>query len=190
MLEPCSHSLTSWTRVLGAWGHWWGQRLCHCPAYQGPGDPKDSVNTGTALSHNPRATHITFLKCKTLPLFALGKLVLRMLNEKLFRTRTWRACCRVCQKIPVEKGRACVETIKPPFSVSFIAPLGFALNLCSVAPCLFVYIVFSNPWCHVWAVDGARWSPEVHSSLNYSVIQMHREMPTKTSGKNKWSKNF
>lgn len=47
-----------------------------------------TLNTGTALSHNPRATHITFLKCETLPLFALGKLVLRMLNEKLFRTRT------------------------------------------------------------------------------------------------------
>lgn len=54
----------------------------------GPWDPKDSVNTGTALSHNPRATHITFLKREILPLFALGQLVLRMLNEKLFRTRT------------------------------------------------------------------------------------------------------
>lgn len=38
--------------------------------------------------------------------------------------------------------RACAETVKSPFSVRFIVPLGSALKPCST---LFVYIVFSNP---------------------------------------------
>lgn len=34
--------------------------------------------------------------------------------------------------------RACVETVKSPFSVCLIVPLGFALKLQPVAPCLFI----------------------------------------------------
>lgn len=42
-------------------------------------------NTGTALLYTPRVTCVTFPKPETLPLFALGELIL---NERILRTRT------------------------------------------------------------------------------------------------------
>lgn len=40
---------------------------------------------------------------------------------------------------------ACVETVKPPFSAWFIVPLGFALKLHPVAPCLFILCLAIPP---------------------------------------------